>query len=165
MGKYNPDKSYDKERFLNEQRKDFECPCCGRTLPLSEAKLEKSELYREMTLYPTPGYLMHYVGYRMCKTCYRRRKFLEDLPFNIIKYGFIILLIATAITLIIDYKEYGLMTLGFWCVITGTVGAILIILPFFIVYTIFYKYTKPFDFDKNLKKNAVDWFPTFEKGK
>lgn len=69
-------------------------------------------------------------------------------------------------TLIADYKEYGLMTFGFWSIILcSTFGAVLIILPFVIVYTIFYKYTKSFDFDKNLKKNAVDWFPQFEKEK
>ena len=92
--------------------------------------------------------------------------FLEDLPFKIIKYGFIIALIATLVALIIDYKEYGLMTYGFWSILLcSTFGAVLVILPFVIVYTIFYKYTKSFDFDRNLKKNAVDWFPQFEKEK
>lgn len=62
MGKYNPDKNYDKERFFNAQRKEFECPCCGKTFPLSEAELEKFELYRELTLHPSPGYIVHYGG-------------------------------------------------------------------------------------------------------
>ena len=166
MGKYSKEKNYDKERAMNAQRKDFECPCCGKNIPLSEAKLEKFELYREYTFFPKPGYLVHYGGYRICKTCLRKRNFLEDLPFKIIKYGFIIALIATLVALIIDYKEYGLMTYGFWSILLcSTFGAVLVILPFVIVYTIFYKYTKSFDFDRNLKKNAVDWFPQFEKEK
>ena len=55
MGKYSNEKNYDKERALNAQRKDFEYPCCGKHFPLSEAKLEKFELYREYTFFPKPG--------------------------------------------------------------------------------------------------------------
>lgn len=161
MGKYSKEKNYDKEKFLNAQRKDFECPCCGKTFPLSEAKLEKFELSRELTLHPSAGSLVHYGGYRICKKCYRRRDWSIMLPFTILKYGIIIAIISIIAAFLIDSDKYGLATLGGWLAI----GTPLFILSFIIPHTIFHKYSKTFDFDKNLKKNAVDWHPRFDDEK
>ena len=158
MAKYNAEKNYDKERTLNSQRKDFECPCCGKHYPLSEAELEKFELYRKITLRPSPGYLVYYGGYRLCPKCYRRRDWSITLPFTILKYGVIIAIISIIVAFIIDSEKYGLVILGGWLAI----GTPLFILSFIIPYTVFHKYSKSFDFDKNLKKNAVDWNPKFK---
>ena len=47
MAKYSPDKDYTNQMNLNIQWDDFNCPCCGKRFPITEAELEKFELSRE----------------------------------------------------------------------------------------------------------------------
>ena len=161
MGKYNPDNCYEKEQAINAQRKDFVCPCCEKNFLLSEARLEKFELSREYVLHPSPGYLIRFGGYRICEKCHRRRSWTTMLPITIIKYSALLAILPTVIAFIIDADKYGFTVLGLWMIIATP----LTILSFVIPYTLFHKYTKSFDFDKNLSNNAVDWFPLFTDNK
>lgn len=161
MGKYNPDNSYEKEQSINALRKDFVCPCCGKSFLLSDAILEKIELSREYTLHPSPGYIIRYGGYRICEKCHRRRAWTTMRPITIIKYSALLAILSIVIAFIIDADKYGFTVLGLWMIIATP----LTILSFVIPHIVFYKYIKSFDFDKNLSNNAVDWFPRFTDSK
>lgn len=163
MAQYSKDKNYDDIKFINAQRKEFECPCCGKHILISDAELEKFELSREFTLFPTSGYIVHYGGYRLCKKCHRRRERSFDIPLKIGKYGLILAVISIIVASVIDWVKYGSMMLGFWLLIATPLW----ILAWLIPNLIWFKASsfRTFDFDKNLSKNAVDWNPRFKKGK
>lgn len=45
MGKYSKEKNYDNLIAFNVTRKEYKCPCCGKTYLLANCKLEKFELF------------------------------------------------------------------------------------------------------------------------
>ena len=85
MAKYSHDKDYTNQISLNIQRDDFNCPCCGKPYPITEAELEKFELSREFVLQRGFRYLVRYGGYRICRKCLRRRDLTFQIPFAFLK--------------------------------------------------------------------------------
>ena len=159
MGKYSKDKNYDNLIAFNATRKDYNCPCCGKSFLLSDAKLEKFELDRELVYRPKVGYRVRYGAFRVCHRCEKIRDFSISFPLAFTKIYVILAIITSIIACSIDFDKYGTVTIGAWLGFATPILILVWILPTLIMY----KITKKLDFDKALEKNAVDWFPKLER--
>ena len=158
MAKYSKEKNYDNLIAFNATRKDYNCPCCGKSFLLSDAKLEKFELDRELVLRPKVRYMVRYGAFRVCHRCEKIRNFSITFPLAFTKIYVISAVITSIIACSIDFDKYGTVTIGAWL---GFATPILI-LVWFLPTLIMYKITKRIDFDNALEKNAVDWYPNLE---
>ncbi|MYM12196.1 hypothetical protein [Muribaculum intestinale] len=163
MAKYSHDKDYTNQISLNIQRDDFNCPCCGKPYPITEAELEKFELSREFVLQRGFRYLVRYGGYRICRKCLRRRDLTFQIPFAFLKIYAVLAVVTSIIACAIDLDKYGMVTIGFWL----AAALPLWILVWLIPNLLWFKASsfRKFDFDKCLSKNAVDWNPRFKNEK
>ncbi len=159
MGKFIKEKDYSFEIQRNAFRKEFICPCCKKSIPLNEAKLEKFELDRELVIRPKPGYLVRYGAYRLCPKCERRRDLTFMIPFRFLKIYVILAVITSIIACIIDFDHYGSVVVGFWLAAALPLWIIIWLIPNLIWWRA--STFRKFDFDKCLEKNAIDWNPQF----
>lgn len=158
MAEYSKERNYDNQITLNATRKDYTCPCCGKSFLLTEVRLERFELNREIVLRPSFGYRVRYGAYRVCPICDKKRNFSILFPINFTKGYIIIAIITSIIACCINFDKYGTVTMGAWLGFATPVLGLVWILPTLVMY----KITKKIDFDKALSNNAVDWFPIFE---
>ena len=163
MAKYSPDKDYIIQMSLNIQRNDFNCPCCGKLQPITEAELEKFELSREFVFQRKMGYLVRYGGYRLCRKCWHKRDLTLMIPLVFLKIYAILAVLTSIIACVIDLDKYGMVTIGFWL----AAALPLWILVWLIPNLIWFKASsfRNLDFDNCLSKNAVDWNPKFKEEK
>ena len=80
MAKYSKERNYDNQIALNATRIDYNCPCCGKLYLLSNVKLERFELDREIVYWPKFGYRVKYGAYRICPRCDKKRNFSNSFP-------------------------------------------------------------------------------------
>ena len=80
MAKYSKERNYDNQIALNATRKDYNCPCCGKSFLILDAKLERFELDREIVYRPKLGYKVRYGAYRVCSRCDKKEtsNFISD---------------------------------------------------------------------------------------
>ncbi len=158
MSKYSKDKNYDALIAFNATRKDYNCPYCGKSFLLSEVKLERFELDREIVFRPKIGYRIRYGAYRVCARCDKKRKFSVSFPMTFTKVYIITAIMTSIVACCINFDKYGTVTIGAWLGLATPVLILVWLLPTLIMF----KITKKLDFDKALANNAVDWFPNFE---
>lgn len=163
MAKYSPDKDYSNQMRQNIQRDDFNCPCCGKLHPISEAELEKFELSREYVFQPGCGYLVRYGGYRICRRCQRKRDLTFQIPFTFLKIYAVLAVVTSIIACAIDFDKYGTVTIGLWLAAATPLWILIWIIP----NLIWFKSStfRKFDFDKCLSQNVIDWNPKFKDEK
>ena len=111
MGKYSKDKNYDNLIAFNATRKDYNCPCCGKSFLLSDAKLEKFELDRELVYRPEVEYRVRYGAFRVCHRCEKIRDFSISFPLAFTKIYVILAIITSIIACSIDFDKYGTVTI------------------------------------------------------
>ena len=160
MGNYSKDKDYSQYFNANKNRKDFECPICGKSCKISDAFLEEFELTREFTTYPRPGYNITKCAYRLCPKCGSHKEATWDIPIKLLKIFGILAAISIIIGCLMGFDKYGSYVLGFWLVI----GTPLYILIWLIPNLLFWRTHKKWDFDYALPRNAIEWNPRY-KGK
>lgn len=85
MAKYSKERNYDNQIALNATRKDYNCPCCGKSFLILDAKLERFELDREIVYRPKLGYKVRYGAYRVCSRCDKKKKLLNFISDNLYK--------------------------------------------------------------------------------
>lgn len=158
MAKYSKERNYDNQIALNATRKDYNCPCCGKSFLILDAKLERFELDREIVYRPKLGYKVRYGAYRACSRCDKKRNFSISFPIIFTKIYIITAIITSIIACCINFDKYGTVTIGAWLGLATPVLILIWLLPTFVMH----KVTKKIDFDKALSNNAIDWFPIFE---
>lgn len=158
MAKYSKERNYDNQIALNATRKDYNCPCCGKSFLILDAKLERFELDREIVYRPKLGYKVRYGAYRVCSRCDKKKKLLISFPIIFTKIYIITAIITSIIACCINFDKYGTVTIGAWLGLATPVLILIWLLPTFVMH----KVTKKIDFDKALSNNAIDWFPIFE---
>lgn len=163
MAKYTPEKDYTNQMNLNIQRDDFDCPCCGKRFPITEAELEKFELSREFVFQRKFGYLIHYGGYRICGKCWRRRDLTFKIPFVFLKIYAVLAVLTSIIACAIDLDKYGMVTIGFWLAAALPLWILVWLIPNLLWFNT--SSFRKLDFDKCLSKNAIDWNPIFKNRK
>lgn len=158
MAKYSKERNYDNQIALNATRKDYNCPCCGKSFLILDAKLERFELDREIVYRPKLGYKVRCGAYRVCSRCDKKRNFSISFPIIFTKIYIITAIITSIIACCINFDKYGTVTIGAWLGLATPVLILIWLLPTFVMH----KVTKKIDFDKALSNNAIDWFPIFE---
>ena len=158
MAKYSKERNYDNQIALNATRKDYNCPCCGKSFLILDAKLERFELDREIVYRPKLGYKVRYGAYSVCSRCDKKRNFSISFPIIFTKIYIITAIITSIIACCINFDKYGTVTIGAWLGLATPVLILIWLLPTFVMH----KVTKKIDFDKALSNNAIDWFPIFE---
>ena len=158
MAKYSKERNYDNQIALNATRKDYNCPCCGKSFLILDAKLERFELDREIVYRPKLGYKVRYGAFRVCSRCDKKRNFSISFPIIFTKIYIITAIITSIIACCINFDKYGTVTIGAWLGLATPVLILIWLLPTFVMH----KVTKKIDFDKALSNNAIDWFPIFE---
>lgn len=158
MADYSRERNYDKQVGLNATRKDYNCPCCGKSFLISNVKLEKFELDREIVFWAKLGYRIRYGAYRICPHCEKIRNFSISFPIIFTKIYIITAIITSIIASCINFDKYGMVTIGAWLGLTTPILLLVWLLPTLVMF----KKTKKIDFDKALSGNAVDWNPIRE---
>lgn len=158
MADYSRERNYDNQVAFNATRKDYNCPCCGKSFLISNVKLEKFELDREIVYWPKFGYRIRYGVYRICPHCEKIRNFSISFPIIFTKIYIIIAIISSIIACCINFDKYGTVTIGAWLGLATPVLLLVWLLPTLVMF----KKTKKIDFDKALSSNAVDWSPILE---
>lgn len=129
MGKYSKEKNYDNLIAFNVTRKEYKCPCCGKTYLLANCKLEKFELFRELVFNRRVETHIRYAGYRLCPKCFKRRELTFTIPLRVGVILLILAVITSVIAFCIDPHKYGLTTLGFWLAFATPIWIILWMVP------------------------------------